>query len=101
MERRHQDRFDDNATDIRSHIHDKNAASDALWRNPTSRTLHERFSSIRVTVQRKLRWMENNWWARKAFQILSYANINDTELLLSTIRCLLAKSLLLASCQQY
>ena len=79
MERRHQDWFDDNSTDIRSLIHDKNAAHDALLRNPTSRTLRERFSFIRVTVQRKLRWMENNWWARKAAQIQSHVNINDTK----------------------
>ena len=79
MERRHQDWFHDSATDIRSLIHDKNAAHDALLRNPTSRTLCERFSSICATVQRKLRWMENNWWAWKAAQIQSYANINDTK----------------------
>ena len=79
MERRHQDWFDDNATDIRSLIHDKNAAHNALLRNPTSRTLRERFSSKRATVRRKLRWMENNWWAGKAAQIQSYANINDTK----------------------
>ena len=79
MERRHQDWFDDNATDIRSLIHDKNAAHYALLRNSTSRTLRERFCSKRATVQRKLRWMENNWWAEKAAQIQSYANINDTK----------------------
>ena len=45
MERRHQDWFNDNATEIRSLIHNKNAAHDALLRNPTSRTLRERFSS--------------------------------------------------------
>ena len=59
-ERRHQDWFDDSATDIRSLIHDKNVAHYALLRNPTSRTLHERFSSMCATVQHKLRWMENN-----------------------------------------
>ena len=79
MERRHQDWFDDNATDIRSLIHDKNAAHNALLRNPTSRTLCYHFSSKRATVQRKLRWMENNWWAEKAAQIQSYANINDSK----------------------
>ena len=78
MEIRYQDWFDDNATDIRSLIHDKNAAHDALLRNPTSRTLRERFSSKRATVKRKLRWMESNWWAEKAAQIQNYANINDT-----------------------
>ena len=77
MERRHQDWFDDNAADIRSLIHDKNAAHDALLRNQAFRTLRERFPSIRATVQRKRRWMGNNWWARKAAQIQSYANIND------------------------
>ena len=60
MERRHLDWFDDNTTDIRSLIHDRNAAHYALLRNPTSRTLHERVASKRATVQRKLRWMENN-----------------------------------------
>ena len=30
-------------------------------------------------MQRKLRWKENNWWARKAAQIQSYVNINDTK----------------------
>ena len=79
IERRHQDWFDDNATDIRSLIHDKNAAYDALLRNPTSRTLRERFSSKHATVQRKLRWMENNWRAGYVAQIQSYANINDTK----------------------
>ena len=78
MERRHQDWFDDNTTDIRFLIHDENAAHDALLRNPTSRTLRERSTSKLATVQRKLRWMENNWWAGKAAQIQSYANINDT-----------------------
>ena len=77
MERRHQDWFDGDADDICSLIHDENSAHDALLQNPTSCTLHERFSSVRVTVPRKIRWMENNWWARKAAQIQSYANIND------------------------
>ena len=52
---------------------------DALLRYLTSRTLHERFSSIGATVQRKLRWMENNWWVRNSAQIQSYANNNYTE----------------------
>ena len=73
MERRHQYWFYDNAADIHSLIHDKDVAHDALLRSPTTRTLHERFSSIRATVQRKLRWME------KAAQIQSYANISDTK----------------------
>ena len=51
----------------------------ALLRNPTSCTLHERFSSIRATVQRKLGWMENNWWVWKAAQIESNANINHAK----------------------
>ena len=79
MERRHHDWFDDNAADIRSLIHDKYAAYNILMQNPTSHTLHERFSSICATVQRKLRWMENNWWERMAAQIQSYVGIIDTK----------------------
>ena len=79
MERRHDDWFDENAADIRSLTHYKNAAHDALLRNPNSRTLCDRFSFMRATVLRKLRWMENNWWAGKAAQIQSYANIVDAK----------------------
>ena len=79
IEGRNQDRFDGNAADTRSLIHDKNSAHDPLLRNPTSRTLHERFFSMRATLQRELRWMENNWLARKSAQIQSYANINDAK----------------------
>ena len=61
METLHQDWFDDNAAGIRSLIHDKNAAHDALLWNPTSHTLNERFSFMRAIVQRKLGWMENKW----------------------------------------
>ena len=87
IERRHQDWFDDNAADIRSLIHDKNAAHNVLLHNPTSHTLHERFSSIHATVQRKLRWMENNWWVRKAAQIQSYANSNETKNFYEALKC--------------
>ena len=75
----HQDWCDDNTVYIRSHIHDKIATRDTLLRNKTSRTIHERFSSIRATVQRKLRWIRKNGWVRKAAQIQSYANTNDAN----------------------
>ena len=32
-----------------------------------------------ATVQSKLRWMENKWWAWKTAQIQRYANINDAK----------------------
>ena len=83
MERQHQDWIYVNAADIRSLMRDKN---DALLRNPTSRTLHERFSSVRATVQCKLRWMENNWWSSKAAQIQIYANINDAKIFFEALK---------------
>ena len=79
MERRHQDWFNDNAADIRSLIHDEDAARDTPLRYPTTRTLRERFPSICATVLRKLCWMENNWWFQKAAQIHGCANVNDTS----------------------
>ena len=63
-----------------------------MQRNPTSRTLLEHFSSICATVQRKLRWKENNWWARKAAQIQSYANINDTKCFYEALKCVYGPS---------
>ena len=88
MERRLQDWFNENAADIRSLIHGNNAAHKAPLRNQTSTTIHEHLSSIRVTVQRKVRWMENNWWARKAAQIQSNANINDAKNFYEALKCI-------------
>ena len=74
--RRRQDLFDDSTTDTCYLIHDN---IDTLLRNPASSTLHERFSSICVTVESKLCWMENKWWLWKAGQLQSYADVNDTK----------------------
>ena len=87
MKRRHQDWFDDNNAEIRTLIHDKRAAHNAQLRNPTSRTLHECSSFIRATVQRKLWWMDNNWWARKAAHIQKYADINAAKSFYEALRC--------------
>ena len=92
MERRHQDWFDGNATDIHSLIHDKNDAHYALLRNPTSHTLHDRFLTMHATVQRRLMWMVNNWWARNAAQIQSNANINDAKSFYEALRCVCGPS---------
>ena len=57
---RHNEWFDDSAAGIRSPIHDKYAAHDALLRNLASRTLHERQHYIRATAQCMPHWMVNN-----------------------------------------
>ena len=75
--RQRQDLFDDSATDTCYLIHDN--MDDALLRNPASSTLHECFSPICVTIESKLCWMENKWWVWKAGQLLSYADVNDTN----------------------
>ena len=79
IERRHRDWFDDDATDIRSLIHDIYTSQNALLRNSTSLTLYDRFSSICATVQRKLRWMENNWLSQNAAEKQYHASINDAK----------------------
>ena len=43
-------------------------------------------SSIRATVQRRLRWMENNWLARKTALILIYSIINDAMIFYEALR---------------
>ena len=71
---RHQDLFDDSATEIHILIHDINAAYDALLQNSVSRSLHERFSSIRTTVHCKVRWMENNWLVQRLHRYRAILN---------------------------
>ena len=60
-------------------MNNKNSTLDGVLPNPSSSTYHERIFSIRATVQRKLRWMENNWRVQKSAQIQIYAIVNDAK----------------------
>ena len=84
--RQHRDWFDENRDDIRTLIASKNAAHDALLRNPNSSALRQRFADLRATVQRETRRMENEWWINLAREIQGYADENDTHRFYDTIK---------------
>ena len=73
----HRDWFDENDSDIRRLLSEKNSAHSASLRNPSSIAHRNRFRELRAHVQRELRRMENEWWVQLAQEIQTYADSND------------------------
>uniref|UniRef100_A0A0L8FF39 Uncharacterized protein n=1 Tax=Octopus bimaculoides TaxID=37653 RepID=A0A0L8FF39_OCTBM len=78
LNRRHQDLFDDNSTEIHSLLRETNAARNRYLRQLTAAN-GRHWERFRPEVQRKLRTIQNNWWKTKAQEIQSYADTNDIQ----------------------
>ena len=76
-QRKHQDWFDSNNTEIIALLEQKQEAY-ASWLNDKSSTAkHARFKHLRNKCQPVLRRMENQWWEDKAAELQQYADENN------------------------
>ncbi len=86
--KRHQDWFDDSFPEILNLLEEKCKAFIAHLSNPHSPSLCSHWSNIRAEVQRRLRATENDWWLRKAHEIQSYADTNNSQAFYDAIKSL-------------
>ena len=84
--RKHRDWFDENDTEIRTLLSEKNPAHNASLRNPSSVPLRNRFKELRAHVQRELRRIEDGWWVQLAEEIQSHADTNDMHNFYSSLK---------------
>ena len=76
-QRKHQDWFDSNNTEIIALLEQKQEAY-ASWLNDKSSTAkHARFKHLRSKCQPVLRRMKNQWWEDKAAELQQYADKNN------------------------
>ena len=76
---KHQDWFDENDDEIDLLLAEKRRLFIAHQNDPTSQAKLDAFNTVRCTVQKKLRTMQNTWFSNKADEIQGYADNHDTK----------------------
>lgn len=84
--RRHADWFDESDEEILSLISKKNKLFHETLRNSATQATKDRFKTARAELQRKLRQMKDNWWNRKAEEIQSLADRNDSGAFFASLK---------------
>ena len=77
--RNHQDWFDENDADIQMLLNEKHRLLRILQNDPSNKRKKAAFTTIRSTVQSKLRQMQDSWYSRKADEIQAYADKHETK----------------------
>ena len=86
--RRQQDWFDENDDHIRDLLQEKHRLHRAHLSDPTSSQKLSALKNIKATIQRELRRMQDNWLSRKADEIQSYADKNDSKNFYSSLKAI-------------
>ena len=76
-QRKHQDWFDSNNTEIIALLEQKQEAYASWLNDKSSNDKHARFKHLRSKCQPVLRCMENQWWEDKAAELQQYADENN------------------------
>ncbi|KAK6983239.1 craniofacial development protein 2, partial [Biomphalaria glabrata] len=74
MERKHQDWFDENSTEIRKLLNEKHKLHKLCLNNPNSQSTKDAFTNIRKNVQKQLRQMQDTWLSKKVETIQEFAD---------------------------
>ncbi|KAI8780788.1 cytochrome P450 2D20, partial [Biomphalaria glabrata] len=79
MERKHQDWFDENSTEIRKLLDEKHKLHKLCLNNPNSQSTKDAFTNIRKNVQKQLRQMQDTWLSKKVETIQEFADKHDMK----------------------
>ncbi|KAK6994582.1 cytochrome P450 2D20 [Biomphalaria glabrata] len=79
MERKHQDWFDENNTEIRKLLDEKHKHHKLYLNNPNSQSTKDAFTNNRKNVQKQLRQMQDTWLSKKVETIQEFANKHDMK----------------------
>ena len=75
--RKHKDWFQENNTEITSHLKIKNQAHIDCLRNPTSPAPRQRFKDLRFQAQNHLCIFEDKWWKDLCAEIQGHTDRNN------------------------
>ncbi|KAI8793802.1 cytochrome P450 2D20 [Biomphalaria glabrata] len=79
MERKHQDWFDENSTEIRKLLDEKHKLHKLCLNNPNSQSTKDAFTNIRKNVQKQLRQTQDIWLSKKVETIQEFADKHDMK----------------------
>ena len=78
-QRKHQDWFDENNGEIQDLLEKKHHLHKTFLNDPSSQSKRDAYKAVRRTVQAKLRKMKDTWYSRRAEEIQSYAESNNSR----------------------
>ena len=78
-QRKHQDWFDENNGEIQDLLEKKHYLHKTFLNDPSSQSKRDAYKAVRRTVQAKLRKMKDTWYSRRAEEIQSYAESNNSR----------------------
>ena len=78
-QRKHQDWFDENNGEIQDPLEKKHHLHKTFLNDPSSQSKRDAYKAVRRTVQAKLRKMKDTWYSRRAEEIQSYAESNNSR----------------------
>uniref|UniRef100_A0A0L8GZD7 Uncharacterized protein n=1 Tax=Octopus bimaculoides TaxID=37653 RepID=A0A0L8GZD7_OCTBM len=85
--KKHQYRFGDNDDNIGLNLEEKRKAFNMLNSDfSTNRTADAHFKAVKVTLQRKQRMMQENWWSDRCDEIQEASNANHSKRFYSLLK---------------
>ncbi|KAK6995010.1 cytochrome P450 2D20, partial [Biomphalaria glabrata] len=78
-ERKHQNWFDENSTEIRKLLDEKHKLHKLYLNNPNSQSTKDAFTNISKNVQKQLRQMQDTWLSKKLETIQEFADKHDMK----------------------
>lgn len=84
--RKHADWFDESNEEIMELINEKNMLFHKTLAGGCTRTTKNKYKSVKSELQKKLRQMKNDWWAKKAAGIQSLADQNDSKAFFASLK---------------
>ena len=89
VNKKHEDWFDDNDTEIKTLLSEKRSVESILLGNNVSQQETQsckiRLKTLKGSIQKRLRQIQNNWWNEKAGQVQTAADAGDTRRLHSLL----------------
>ena len=84
--RKHADWFDESNEEIMELITEKNLLFQKTLDSRCTRATKNKYKGVKSELQKKLRNMKNNWWTKKAAEIQSLADRNDSKAFFASLK---------------
>ena len=84
--RKHADWFDESDDEIMKLVGEKNSLFHKTLTDRCTRTTKDKYKAVKSQLQKKLRQMKNDWWTKKAAEIQSLADSNNSKAFFASLK---------------
>ena len=84
--RKHADWFDESNEEIMALVNEKNLLFHRTLADRCTRATKHKYKEVKAELQKKLRQMKNDWWTKKAAEVQSLADRNDSKAFFASLK---------------